>query len=303
MAKHIDKILGAINKRKGLAHPNRFSITFPALDEVLTQDQARDFELFCESTSMPGRQILTTDYGPARQAIKRPNGYSNEDINFVFNLTNDYFIRDVFTRWTNEIVDRDTYEVGYRDDYSIDIEIHQLDEQDNKVYTSILRDAFPVTVQNIDLNNTTESSVQKLNVTMSYRDFEEKNGVPGLSNTDPKIQPKPIKRNKNFAGNKDNLPYNYQDFGLDPPRVSNSLTGPFPDKTDVKQNREPNGGPLPNRADVKQNRAPSGGPLPNQADVVQKRRRIPTIIPFLPPKINQINRIARIFGVTATQPQ
>lgn len=264
MAKHIDKILGAINKRKGLAHPNRFSITFPALQEVLTQDQARDFEFFCESTSMPGRQILTTDYGPTRQAIKRPNGYSNEDINFVFNLTNDYFIRDVFTRWTNEIIDRDTYEVGYRDDYSMDIEIHQLDEQDNKVYTSILRDAFPVTVQNIDLNNTTESSVQKLNVTMSYRDFEE-------------------------------------DLGISVDLGSKAFDPGLPER--VKQNREPSGGPLPDRADVKQNREPSGGPLPNRADVVQKRRRIPTIIPFLPPKINQINRIARIFGVTATQPQ
>tara|TARA_A100001515_G_scaffold139849_1_gene134911 strand:- start:258 stop:1001 length:744 start_codon:yes stop_codon:yes gene_type:complete len=247
MAKHIDKILGAVNKRKGLAHPNRFSITFPALQEVLTQDQARDFEFFCESTSMPGRQILTTDYGPTRQAIKRPNGYSNEDINFVFNLTNDYFIRDVFTRWTNEIIDRDTYEVGYRDDYSMDIEIHQLDEQDNKVYTSILRDAFPVTVQNIDLNNTTESSVQKLNVTMSYRDFEE-------------------------------------DLGISVDLGSKAFDARLPER-------------------VKQNREPSGGPLPNRADVVQKRRRIPTIIPFLPPKINQINRIARIFGVTATQPQ
>jgi hypothetical protein len=267
MAKHIDKILSAINKRKGLAHPNRFSITFSALDEVLTLEQARDFEFFCESTSIPGRQILTTDYGPTRQAIKRPNGYSNEDINFVFNLTNDYFIRDVFNRWTNEIVNRDTYEVGFKDDYSLDIRIHQLDEQDNKVYTSILRDAFPVTVQNIDLNNTTESSVQKLNVTMSYRDFEED------IDADEKLY-----------------------------RVPVASGGPLPDRADVKQNREPSGGPLPDRADVKQNREPSGGPLPDKSDVKQKRRIIPTIIPFLPPKVNQINRIARIFGVTATQP-
>ena len=253
MAKHIDKILSAINKRKGLAHPNRFSITFSALDEVLTLEQARDFEFFCESTSIPGRQILTTDYGPTRQAIKRPNGYSNEDINFVFNLTNDYFIRDVFNRWTNEIVNRDTYEVGFKDDYSLDIRIHQLDEQDNKVYTSILRDAFPVTVQNIDLNNTTESSVQKLNVTMSYRDFEED------IDADEKLYRVPV------------------DFG--------------------SKAKDPR---LPER--VKQNREPSGGPLPDKSDVKQKRRIIPTIIPFLPPKVNQINRIARIFGVTATQP-
>ena len=117
MPKHIDNLLGAINKRDGFAHPNRFSVTFPELSGIIDPSQSRDFEFFCESTSIPGRQILTNDYSATRQAEKRPNGYANEDVNFVFNLTNDYFIRDVFNRWTNEIVDRDTYEVGYRSDY------------------------------------------------------------------------------------------------------------------------------------------------------------------------------------------
>ena len=239
MPRHIDNLLGAVSKRKGYAHPNRFSITFPELSDIIDPVQAKHFEFFCESTSIPGRQILTNDYSSTRQVEKRPNGYANEDVNFVFNLTNDYFIRDVFNRWTNEVVDRDTYEVGYRSDYSIDIEIHQLDEEDSKVYTCILKDAFPVTVQNIDLNNTTESSVQKLNVTMAYRDFEERKGksIEGLKTA------------------------------------------------------------LPNPASVRQDRTPSGGPLPDKRDVIQKRRAIPTIVPFLPPKINRINRIARIFGV------
>jgi hypothetical protein len=256
MPKHIDNLLGAINKRDGYAHPNRFTIEFPELRDIISPDNARDFEFFCESTSIPGRQILTNDYSATRQAEKRPNGYANEDVNFVFNLTNDYFIRDIFNRWTNEIVDRDTYEVGYRSDYSIDIDIHQLDEEDNKVYTCTLKDAFPVTVQNIDLNNTTESSVQKLNVTMAYRDFEER---------------------KRF-------------------RIPGKRTA-LPNPANVKQDRTPSGGPLPDRANVIQNREPSGGPLPNPADVIQKRREIPTIVPFLPPKINRINRIARIFGI------
>ena len=239
MPKHIDNLLGAINKRHGFAHPNRFSVTFPELNGLIDPSAARDFEFFCESTSIPGRQILTNDYSLTRQAEKRPNGYANEDVNFVFNLTNDYFIRDIFNRWTNEVVDRDTYEVGYRSDYSMDIEIHQLDEEDTKIYTCILRDAFPVTVQNIDLNSTTESSVQKLNVTMAYRDFEERKGksIEGLKTA------------------------------------------------------------LPNPANVRQDRTPSGGPLPDKRDVIQKRRAIPTIVPFLPPKINRINRIARIFGI------
>ena len=274
MPKHIDNLQAAINRRKGFAHPNRFSLTFPILRQVVDSEQARDIEFFCESTSIPGRQILTNDYGPTRQTEKRPNGYSNEDVNFVFNLTNDYFIRDVFNRWTNAIVNRDTYEVGYKNDYAFDIFVHQLDEEDTKIYTVSLRDAFPVTVQNIDLNNTTTDSVQKLNVTMAYRDFEELKGEPIGIVPAPIADPTPagITRNGNFKRNLSRPPKDY----LDPT--------------------------LPDQAAFKQNRQPSGGPLPNKADVIQKRRKIPTIIPFLPPKINQINRIARIFGVTATQP-
>ena len=259
MPKHIDNLLGAISKRDGFAHPNRFSITFPELSGIIDPVQARDFEFFCESTSIPGRQILTNDYSLTRQTEKRPNGYANEDVNFVFNLTNDYFIRDVFNRWTNEVVDRDTYEVGYRSDYSMDIEIHQLDEEDTKVYTCILRDAFPVTVQNIELSNATESSVQKLNVTMAYRDFEERKGKSiGF------IQP-------DFTGDSRQAP------------KAPSRNGTQISKSDV--------------SNFVQDRTPSGGPLPNKADVIQKRRAIPTIVPFLPPKINRINRIARIFGI------
>ena len=239
MRANIDTLLASVNKRKGFAHPNRFSITFPELSGVIDQNTGREFEFFCESTSIPGRQILTNDYSLTRQTEKRPNGYANEDVNFVFNLTNDYFIRDVFNRWTNEVVDRDTYEVGYRSDYSMDILIHQLNEEDNKVYTCVLFDAFPVTVQNIALSNATESSVQKLNVTMAYRDFQEFPQSPG----------------------------------------EGSKTA------------------LPNPANVEQDRTPSGGPLPDKRDVIQKRRAIPTIVPFLPPKINRINRIARIFGI------
>ena len=50
---HIDNLLGAVNKRKGYAHPNRFSITFPELNDIIDPASARDFELFCESTSIP----------------------------------------------------------------------------------------------------------------------------------------------------------------------------------------------------------------------------------------------------------
>lgn len=272
MPKHIDNLLASVNKHKGYAHPNRFSIEFPEIRKIAEEygDKGREFEFFCESTSIPGRQILTNDYtGRARQSIKKPNGYQNEDVSFIFNLTNDYFIRDVFDKWTNLIVNRETYEVGYKQEYCTTVLIHQLDEEDTRVYTVELRDAYPVTVQNIDLNSTTESAIQKFNVTMTYTDFREIKGEP-IGFIQPDIanpQPVGINRNDNFSRNLSRLPKDY----LDPT--------------------------LPDKAAFKQDRDPSGGPLPNKAAVIQRRRAIPTIVPFLPPKVNRINRIARIFGI------
>lgn len=258
MPKHIDNLLASVNKHKGYAHPNRFSIEFPDI-AAIAGDKGREFEFFCESTSIPGRQILTNDYtGRARQSIKKPNGYQNEDVSFIFNLTNDYFIRDVFDKWTNLVVNRETYEVGYKQEYCTKVLIHQLDEEDTRVYTVELRDAYPVTVQNIDLNSTTESAIQKFNVTMTYTDFREIKGEPiGLFQPD-------------FTGD--------------------SRQAPKPNRNGTQISKS-------DASNFVQDRTPSGGPLPNKGDVIQRRRAIPTIVPFLPPKVNRINRIARIFGI------
>lgn len=252
----IDDLRSAVVTRKGFAHPNRFSISFPALrGELASADDKRDIEFFCESASIPGRQILTLDYNTTRQTTKKPNGYANEDITLVFNLTNDYFIRELFRRWTNAIINRSTYELGYKRDYCTDVEINQLDEQNNKVYTVILRDAYPVTVQNIDLNNTTESGVQKMSVTLTYYDFVETKGQPI-----------------------DDLPSGYHVGPVQEPREPRAL----PEA--IKLPRNPKGSI----------EVPGYGAQPNPIPI--QRRRPPTIDPNMPPIINIARQIAREFG-------
>lgn len=231
----IDDLKGVIGKRKGFAQANKFSITFPEFSNL---PSLKDIEFVCESAQLPGRQILTNDYAPSRQIEKRPNGYSNEDVNFIFNLTNDYYVRDVFSKWTNLVVNREEYSVGYKEDYATTIAIHQLDDQNRKIYTVELFDAFPVTMQSIDLANATTDVVQTISITMSYRDFRE-----------------------------------FKNVVTEPDTI-------LPDPKDVRQDREP-----------------SGGPLPNPKDVRQVRRRIPTIIPQLPPNINRTRRLLDIFGI------
>jgi hypothetical protein len=186
MPNNIDNLLSNIKNRSGLANPNRFKISITPLSGLDLNDH-RDLDLYCESTSIPGRQILTADYQVNRHSEKKPNGYSNEDINLTFNLTNDYYIRDIFNKWTNFIINRDTYSAGFRKDYATDILISQLDKNDRVVYEAKLIDAYPVTVQNIELSHTSTDSVSKLNVTMTYYDFEEINR-PSYVDSAPKTE-------------------------------------------------------------------------------------------------------------------
>jgi|ETNmetMinimDraft_24_1059892.scaffolds.fasta_scaffold24154_2 hypothetical protein len=178
----IDTLKQITDKRGGLSRPNRFSISIPEftlfnLSEGLYNPDTRDIDIMCESAQMPGRQILTSDYQPTRHAEKKPNGYANEDVNLIFNLTNDYYIRDLFNKWTNFIIDRKTYAAGFRDDYSTTVYINQLDGNFKEVYSVKLNKAYPVTVQSIDLNHTSTDAIQKLSVSLTYYDFEEINHV------------------------------------------------------------------------------------------------------------------------------
>ncbi len=268
--KFIDNLKSTITSHRGLARGNRFSISFPGVAGINPR-QLSDLEFFCDTTNMPGRQMLTVDDTMVRQSVKRPNGYANEDVTFSFNLTNDFFIKDIFSKWTNTIVNRDTYEVSYKQDYTIDIFIHQLDQQLKQVYLVKLIDAYPTQVQNVEFSDATTDAVQKLNVTMTYRDFEE---YP----IDEKYQPT-----------------------IDP------NGGIQPDLKEVKTDRtpsgniDPNGGIQPDRKATQVDRTPSGNIIPDKGSVqplpIPISRRIPpTIIPQLPPEVNTARRILGLFG-------
>lgn len=193
----IDAFKATIGKRQGLARANRFAIFMsPPSSSLLNLDiesigaslisgsfdprslvnDPRDIALLCESCQIPGRQITTLDYSLIRQQLKVPNGYLNEDITFVFHLTNDYYMRNIFDKWSQIVIDQVTYRVSYPAQYKRDITIQQLNEQNIPVYGVKLKNAFPVTIQSIDLNNTS-ADTQKLPVTFTYEDFEPEGAI------------------------------------------------------------------------------------------------------------------------------
>lgn len=166
----IDDLKATISSGNGLAVPNRFNVIMTPPRGIAAD--AEEFTILCENTSFPGKQILTADYGLLRQTEKIPTGYLNEEVTFTFLLTNQYSMKAIFESWLEEIIDMNRYRVAYKNDYSADVIIQQLDRENSVVYEVKLKEAFPITLSAIGFDNAAENSVQKLTVTMAFTDYE-----------------------------------------------------------------------------------------------------------------------------------
>ena len=119
---------------------------------------------------------------------KMAYGYANPDVSLTFYVMNDYGVVKYFENWRSYIYDNNTYEAKYKGEYAATVEIHQLRKPimnkkfgigpininvglgGNTVYGVKLLEAFPTSVNAIELNNELDGLVQ-LTVQLSYTDF------------------------------------------------------------------------------------------------------------------------------------
>ena len=198
MANSVDDIKSLIAKKGGVARQNRFQVIFtpPSVSllnlnpEVLVGslvsgsfkfknllNDPRDISLLCMSAQLPGRQITTTEYIAEKQTVPQVQSIIDEDVTLKFMLTNDYYMKIMFDNWLSGIVDLDKYRVGYKKDFAVDVVIQQLNDKNIPVYGVRLENAFPTTVAAIELDNSSENTIQELSVTFSYDKYEPEGPV------------------------------------------------------------------------------------------------------------------------------
>ena len=196
----IDDFKSTIGKHAGLARQNKFLIFMrPPEQSILNIDleniaitalsgdfkasslfnDPRDIALLCNRCSLPGRQIQTLDnpLNGFAQSIKHPTGYFNEDVEFEFHLTNDYYMRKMFDKWIGLPINQNTYLKNYDSVYKTDITIQQLNQENVPIYGIELQNAFPITMNSIELNNESSDTTQKLSITFTYDDFKPTGGI------------------------------------------------------------------------------------------------------------------------------
>lgn len=194
----IDQFKSTVGKRGGIATTNRFaiSITPPTatffnklLPALLGQgpffNDPRDINILCKSCSLPGTLIMTGDYDPYDTGftIKYPHSKVQEDVTFTFLLTNDFYTKKAFDAWQNSIVDQESQLVSYDSTYKTDVFIQELDKDNTPVYAVRLFDAYPTSVNSIDLTNDNADTISEVSVNMTYTRFEPEGPIRSMINS------------------------------------------------------------------------------------------------------------------------
>lgn len=182
----LDKFRSEVLSGAGLARTNRFEVTIPPPASLAGSYNVSDLaSLYVEQASIPTLSINTKSlriFGPAYQ---RPvsSEYGGEGISMTFHIDQKMMVRRFFEDWMHTIVDPVKFTVNYQENYITDLLIKQLDEQDNVVYEVKLIEAFPRSINLMELNNSSSNQTHRLNVLFAYRywyntNTERTNPVP-----------------------------------------------------------------------------------------------------------------------------
>ena len=185
----LNEILSEFRSDDGYALPSRYEVVLlppqgtrgkpqgalnnifaKVMQENTGEGTTRKTGLQCESIEFPGRNLDTNPntniYGPTREIV---SGYSYAEITGIFRCSSDMREKSFFETWQRLAYNPQTWSMGYYDDYSGALEIHQLDQQDRRRYGVQLIECFPKNIAAQSLNSAQATDVQKISVTFSYR--------------------------------------------------------------------------------------------------------------------------------------
>ncbi|NBW58460.1 hypothetical protein EBR43_11950 [bacterium] len=158
--------------KKGLARLNNFEVVIsPPASLAGAWDTRNDISLMCESTTLPQLSISVRPlkiFGPSHQ---RPHAieFGGEGLPFTFLVDQNMTQKKFFDQWMASIVDFEQFTVNLNDNYKTTIQIYQLDNQSKRVYAIELLEAFPRSMNMMELNQGSRDQFHRCNVNFTFR--------------------------------------------------------------------------------------------------------------------------------------
>ncbi len=171
----LNEVLGEYRSRDGIARPSRYEVVVGSPPLLATDNKnARNVSLKCESIVFPGRNIDTTTdtniYGPTREIA---SGFSFADLTATFQCSSDMSEKIYFEDWQQSSFDRKSFAMRFYKQYTGELRIYLLDEQNQRRYGVKVWECFPKNIAEQNLNYGTINEQLKLSVTFSYRYWED----------------------------------------------------------------------------------------------------------------------------------
>ena len=158
----------------GLASPNKFKVVI-AFPDKIKQDNAtlENLSLMVETISFQGRgvqTILDLQYGLRREIAYNAPVYQPITLSFLCSAA--LKEKQLLDKWNNYIVPNKEgrgFDVAYYNDYRGTLTVHLLDRDGKTVkYTQTYMEAYPKTVNAIELNHSTTNSVARVTADFQY---------------------------------------------------------------------------------------------------------------------------------------
>jgi len=162
-----------------LAKTNRFDVNVPipvGLIQYVKNTRALNYR--CEAANLPGRTVATTEqktYGPIE---KFPYLSTYNDIDLTFIVDGDMNQKVFFDAWINYLNPTLSNNFRYKGDYATTLTINQYDQSNNLTYTVALYDAYPISMNQLDLDWSNDG-YHKLSITFAYT-YWKNNSIQGL---------------------------------------------------------------------------------------------------------------------------
>ena len=194
----IQRFQSQINQGEGFAAPNRYLIVIHPPERLVLEGESpperrRDDDvnelkssqirenvaLMCNAITLPTRDVNTVDhrmYGPGR---KMPYAYSfNGTIECSF--YGDKFLRQrqFFENWQKKIMDINTHNMKYYDDYVGTMDIFQLgsfaaeQDRDRVTYAVRLYEVYPQTIGSYDYTYGATDQAVNIPITLNFRTWK-----------------------------------------------------------------------------------------------------------------------------------
>ena len=173
---NLSQFIGAV-RNDSLARVNRFEVFINAPKSLTFKNKsnAGAVSLYCEMASLPPVNISTKSFKIFGPTYQRPFSaeYGGEGISLTFHVDRDMQVKKFFDEWTARVVDPKSGFVGFQEDYISTIRLRQLNEQDEVTYELELEEAFPRSVNLLELNNSAQNQTHRLNVLFAYRYWKD----------------------------------------------------------------------------------------------------------------------------------